>query len=351
MADLSVVGLDLATRTSVHVDDQPRHVWKAKGYGGDGTLVCWHCYNGVDAPTGTLVRLLYRGGKKYGKVRAHFAHPKGQAPSGGHHPETLWHANAKQTLVRWARTQPGVADAHTEYRTADGRRRSDVAVTLVDGTKLAIEVQQQPTTDEAWSLRHGDYVAAGIVDVWLWHPRIGTPGIARDEPQCHWLLAAGLDRLGIPIAGEHGFDGAWWERPDHRLRAPHYPPCPGDTITSRWAPLIEFGISPTGLTLPAAVVAELRDNAAKAAVLAETVRRKSPGVQAAGTPLWQGSAPARLSARQYNAPATTAVHEVHRIDALPPDADPDLRRYRCQVCDWVPAHALTGGIHKLVEWP
>jgi hypothetical protein len=44
-------------------------------------------------------------------------------------------------------------------------------------------------------------------------------------------------------------------------------------------------------------------------------------------------------------------HEVHRIDALPPDADPDLRRYRCQICNWVTRAVLTDGIHKLIEYP
>ncbi|MEV4693528.1 hypothetical protein AB0K27_20795 [Micromonospora echinospora] len=71
MNDLSVVGLDLRSGSSVHVDDEPKYVWKTKGYGGDETLVCWHCYHGMDAPPGTRVPLLCRGGKKYGKVRTH----------------------------------------------------------------------------------------------------------------------------------------------------------------------------------------------------------------------------------------------------------------------------------------
>jgi hypothetical protein len=44
-------------------------------------------------------------------------------------------------------------------------------------------------------------------------------------------------------------------------------------------------------------------------------------------------------------------HEVHRIDALPPHADPELRRYRCQICNWVTNDVLTDGVHKLVEYP
>jgi hypothetical protein len=75
-----------------------------------------------------------------------------------------------------------VADARTEYWTADGRRRSDVEVHLADGTQIILEVQQQPLTDEAWTRRHSYYIAAGLIDVWLWHTNLGVPGIARDEP-------------------------------------------------------------------------------------------------------------------------------------------------------------------------
>lgn len=355
MSDLSVVGLDLHANSSVHVDDEPKHVWKAKGYGGDGTLVCWHCYHGVDAPAGTRVPLLCKGGKKYGKVRTYFAHPRGQAPPGGHSPETLWHANAKQTILRWAKQQPCVVEARTEYWTADGRRRSDIEVLLVDGTRVVIEVQQQPLTDEDWTRRHHDYVAAGLVDVWLWHSRLGVPGIARDEPQCHWLLSPELDTVGIPLARPHGFDGDWWNRPDHRLRALHYPPCPGDVTETRWAALTDFTIGPMGLVLPNTVLGALRGHASEAARRAETKRRRL-------TPASHRTRPGRVPpkpadpvqgvrARNSSEQVQPDWHEVHRIDALPPNANPALRRYRCQVCNWVPPEALTDGLHKLVEYP
>jgi hypothetical protein len=42
---------------------------------------------------------------------------------------------------------------------------------------------------------------------------------------------------------------------------------------------------------------------------------------------------------------------VHRIDALPAQADPVLRRYRCQICNWVTGDVLTDDLHKLVEYP
>jgi hypothetical protein len=40
-----------------------------------------------------------------------------------------------------------------------------------------------------------------------------------------------------------------------------------------------------------------------------------------------------------------------RIDALPPHADPDQRRYRCQICNWVTRDVRTDGLHKLIEYP
>jgi hypothetical protein len=349
VSEYSVVGLDLDLGRSVHLLDQPRSVWKRKGYGGDGTLVCWHCYHGVDAPPGTRVPLVFKGGKKYGKVRAHFAHPANQAPPGGHHPETVWHANAKQMLVRWATGQAVVVDARTEYWTADGRRRSDVQVRLTDGTELIFEVQQQPLTDETWIRRHDDYVAAGLVDVWFWHAALGVPGIARDEPQCHWLLAADLQQIGAPLATAHRLDQHWWEQPAQRLYGLHHPPCPGDEVITRWAAADQFTIDPTGLVLPSSVCRELREQAAQAAQRARQVRER---IAAGGLPPpW--TAPARTPRAHSPGPvvSTDAGHQVQRYDALPPDADPALRRYFCRICDSVTSDVLTDGVHKLIEYP
>jgi hypothetical protein len=349
VGDLSVVGLDLRTGRSVHVEDQPKHVWKIKGYNGDATLVCWHCYHGIDMPAGTRVPLLYRGGKQYGKVRAHFAHPAGLGPPNGHHPETIWHANAKQTMLNWALRQAGVTDARTEYWTADGRRRSDVSVMFADGTRLAIEVQQQPVTDEEWTARHQDYAGAGIVDVWLWHPRIGVPGIVLAEPQCHWMLSADLERIGIPLASPHRRIGPWWQRPDQWPYAVHYPPCPGDKIRPQWVDLPSVAIDPGGIVLPASIRDELQEHTARAERLAEAYRRHHEDRRRG----WANPPPPLPLTDPSGEIAAEAVecHEVHRIDALPPHAEPSLRRYRCRICNWVPPEALTDGVHKLIEYP
>jgi competence CoiA-like predicted nuclease len=57
-----------------------------------------------------------------------------------------------------------------EAWTADGRRRSDVEVTMPGGGRLAIELQFSHVTDAEWVARHEDYARDGITDVWLWHP-------------------------------------------------------------------------------------------------------------------------------------------------------------------------------------
>lgn len=55
-----------------------------------------------------------------------------------------------------------------EAWTPDGRRRSDVAVTLPGGRRLALEVQRGTVSDTEWLARHADYARAGITEVWLW---------------------------------------------------------------------------------------------------------------------------------------------------------------------------------------
>jgi hypothetical protein len=84
------------------------------------------------------------------------------------------------------------------------------------------------------SLRAGRHLAVTL--------RLGVPGIASDEPRCHWMLSANLDTVGIPLARPHGFDDGWWNRPDHRLRASQYPLCPVDTTDTRSSSLTASGL-------------------------------------------------------------------------------------------------------------
>ena len=112
-----------------------------------------------------------------------------------HHSESVWHAEGKQDLATWARTQPGVADARVEAFTADGRRRSDVQVHFLDGSRVALELQSRWVTDDEWLCRHRDYERVGVRDVWLWHPQVGVPGIVAEHGQPGWTYAADRDRL------------------------------------------------------------------------------------------------------------------------------------------------------------
>jgi hypothetical protein len=337
MDDLLVVGMDLVTGHSVRVGDAPGHVWKSKGYGGDGTLVCRDCLLGDGVPVGTRVPLLYRG-RLHGKRRPHFAHPPGQGPIGRHHPETPWHAGAKKAIVLWAHRQPNVVDVCVEHWTPDGHRRSDVSVTFFDGTRMAIELQQQPLTDDAWLARHRDYALAGITDVWLWHPHIGVPGVALGESQSHWQLNVELNQLGIPIAEPHSLPSADFLSDDVRLAA-HYPPCPGDGVVFGWCDLSQLRLLPTGLALPKHVQDLLEADRLK--TLAERrARQEHAQPQDEATPNdppgWGGS--------------PVDVHLAHRIDSKPPWAPPGERLYRCQQeCGSLRAEAIADGTHHVED--
>jgi hypothetical protein len=329
--DLLVVGVDLVTGRTVHVGDAPKHVWKAKGYGGNGTLVCRDCLWGDGVPAGTRVPLLCRG-KTYGKRRPHFAHPRGQGPVGGHRPETSWHADAKKTVAAWARQQPHVVDVNVERWTRDGRRRSDVAVSFVNGTRLAIEIQQQPLTDEAWLARHRDYARAGVLDVWLWHRRIGSPGIALDEPQCHWQLNEQLDHVGVPVAEPHNHRDA-----DDIGVAQHYPPCPGDDIRIIWCTWSQIQLSSVGLR-PSQVLDRLAVARHQALAAQQPSVHESP-----------------IAALPQDPPKPTSfpllgAHTLHRIDGNPPWAPAAERLYRCERgCGILGPDATTDGTHQIED--
>ena len=68
-----------------------------------------------------------------------------------------------------------------EAWTADGRRRSDVRFTFVNGRVVAVELQYGRLTDGDWIDRHSDYPNLGITDVWLWHPRADATGIVHEH--------------------------------------------------------------------------------------------------------------------------------------------------------------------------
>lgn len=153
------------------------------------------CHEGADLPGGPQIVALVPKGREGGARQRHFAHPPGMAPPGGQHsPESLWHAEGKQAIRRWAAAQ-GYA-ARVEAWTADGRRRSDVEVIAPGGGRLAIELQRGEISDAEWIGRHEDYARAGITDQWLWHPGTRVPQVVFRHCQPGWRfdLGAGDDR-------------------------------------------------------------------------------------------------------------------------------------------------------------
>jgi Competence protein CoiA-like family len=256
--DLLVVGLDLETGCEVHVSEPSPSYWYARGYSGRRTLVCTLCYAGIDAEPGTRVPLVVRG-RIGGLRRPHFAHPPGQAPAGGHHPESAWHLSGKAVLAAWARGQPGVVDVAVERCTNDLARRCDVHVRFCDGREVALEVQAAPLTDGEWSARHADYQRQGITDVWLWRPGTRPHWVAAAGGHSLWELDPGKERAYLLLGAAHDRPACWWAAEDLHLYAPHEPPCVGDTLRRRELPLSTIGLTADGLVIPDCVQQEINN--------------------------------------------------------------------------------------------
>ncbi|MER7336739.1 competence protein CoiA family protein [Streptomyces sp. NPDC000075] len=271
--DLLVVGFDLEKGREVHVAEQPPEYWRQRGYGGTRQLVCFYCFHGFEAPVGTRVPLLTRG-RLGGKVRTHFAHPSGQAPEGGHHPETVWHITTKHTLARWARSRPGVAAVRLEQWTPDQDRRADVAVRLEDGTRLALEAQRMLMTDEAWRARHRDYQRQGIVDVWFWRPRVHFPHIVLSEGLPVWFYVPSKGMAWTAFGRAHQKVHRWWEVKNPAVFGLHHPPCPLDDLERQAVPLGELNLDQQGAVLPQNLRQKLSDSQREAREEA-AVRRES----------------------------------------------------------------------------
>jgi hypothetical protein len=257
--DLLVVGFDLETRREVHVAEETSEHWRRRGYGGTEQLVCFYCFHGFEAPAGTRVPLLTRG-RLGGRVRLHFAHPPGQAPLGGHHPETVWHITTKHALARWARTRAGVAAVRLEQWTPDQDRRADVAVRLEDGTRLALEAQRLLMTDDAWRARHRDYERAGIVDVWFWRPGVQFPHVVLDEGLPVWFYVASKGAVWTAFGRAHARGRRWWETEDLAVFGLHHPPCALDDLERQAMPLGELGLGPGGAVLPEGLQNKLQES-------------------------------------------------------------------------------------------
>lgn len=327
VVDLYVCGLDLSTGRVVQADEREVWEWYRKGHNGDRTLVCLECYHGAGSPDGKpqVVPLVPRG-RTGGVRRRHFAHPPGMAPVGGHSPETAWHWEAKHRLYRWARESAGVS-ARVEAWTADGRRRSDVAVTFPGGGRMAIEVQLTSMTDTELLARRDDYARTGTALVWVWPSEKRIPRVLFRFGEPGWVFDPAADRIGLACGRAHAGrtgDGtmAW---------SSHWPPCLGDDLDVRWMPLSDARLTESGFLPSPEVAALLQLEAAEAA--RRTAARDAPRPSG---PTVGGLPTARVPPRSPGQPSRP--HLALRIDGRPPWTHPLARWYWCPKCDF-----LTGG--------
>jgi hypothetical protein len=241
MSDLQVVGMDRITGEVVHVEDASLEALHAKSQKrGDGSLICRQCFFGDRTTPGTVVPLVVKG-RYRGVRRAHFAHPPGTLPEHGHYPESRWHRVGKQLIAQWAETLPQVAQVRIELWLPERTRRADVMITLMNGTELAVELQQQLLPDPDWLARHRSYLERGIVDVWLWHPRIrAVPWIVLRERMPLWRLDMVNARISVACGIPHLPLHDWHLADEEAVYDLHQPPCPDDKIQWVTQPLAEL---------------------------------------------------------------------------------------------------------------
>ena len=348
MADLYVCGLDLSTGRVVQADEREVWQWRPKGHNGDGTLVCLECYHGAGSPDGApqAVPLVPRG-RIGGTRRRHFAHPPGMAPAGGHSPETAWHWEVKHRLCRWARAAG--ADARVEAWTADGRRRSDVAVAFPGGARLAIEVQLGKITDSELLARREDYTRAGIALAWVWHQDMQIPRVLFRFGEPGWVFDPATDRMGLACGRAH--PACPPAGTTARYRSPHWPPCPGDDIEVRWMPLASVRLTEAGFLPSPEVAARLLEEAAEAARRAQAEQAAASRSPAA-TVLRPAAGPGDLLAGRAHTPSPGQPSQPHlalRIDARPPWSHPLSRLYWCPRCQYLTGAQLQSSpvIHEI----
>jgi len=333
VADLLVIGLDLVTGQEVHACSRPVWEWRCKGHNGDRTLVCLDCFYGSDIDGAPRLVALVPKGRRGGVRRAHFAHPPGMGPACGHGRETIWHAKGKQRLCRWAKAHGGTAKV--EAYTPDRRRRSDVAVTLADGHKVAIEVQLGEVTDAEWLARHHDYVQAGIVDVWLWYAATWVPRVVFEAGQPGWILDLENDRLGMLYARPETPAGMQ-RSGEQGCGEVHWPPCWGDQLGIQWMSVNSAQLAPEGIRPSEDAAADVVRQASARAAQADAPREERQA-QVDVARAADRRTPAQVPAMRGELAERTAgdlsrPHHASRYDARPPWSNPDTWWFRCNQC-------------------
>jgi hypothetical protein len=162
---------------------------------------------------------------------------------------------------------------------ADRARRADVQVTFTDGAVVALEVQRCVLTDGDWRERHQDYQKRGITDVWIYPPSSLAHEVLFTAGQHLWRLDTDTRRLGLGIAAPHERRPGWETETDMTRYVSHTPPCVGDRITTRWAPLDHMILTPSGIAVPVPVAEALqaeRDEMARRAKLLRVRKAHQP---------------------------------------------------------------------------
>jgi AcrR family transcriptional regulator len=239
----------------------------------------------------------------------HFVHPPGQ-PTGSYHAMTVAHFEAQLRLYRWAQSLG--LQARLEQVIEGGVRRTDLLVTLGDGSQVALEVQYSGLTIEAWRARHRDYRARGITDVWLWHldlpPATGPDPLQVQLPAVQqaavhqglpvlWICAdgqVGTGYRGRPCAEEvDDWTSSWWQPValEHiGLRLPN-----GSAAEVAVEPLAGCTLTADGLLTP----------------MLSRIHQERAALQAKAAPLQQQAAEAER-ARQAQLAAVLAERNAHK---------------------------------------
>jgi hypothetical protein len=331
LKELAVPGLDPRTGKEVRVDDESIEHWQELRAVKQLGVVCLLCYHGWDLAEPAEVPVVFRG-KIGGLVRAHFAHRPGHGPSGGHGLETMWHYNSKLLLASWATARPEVQAVAVEHWIPQRRRRSDVQVLLATGETVAIEVQQQPLTDDAWRSRHRDYAAAGIADVWLWHPATDVPGVVLAEDVCGWTFNLATEHLGMVTE----------QRGESEDRSRSLSPRGRSILT---VPLTEITLSPSGLEIPQHLLPTMESAPEEPDPQPATHEPDLPGTSQQPALFDPGNRPVRPMIMLFPGgrrpprfvyhliSPPDQEHRIYRPDALPPYSNaPGSPRYVCWTC-------------------
>ena len=150
---------------------------RARSLSDAGALRCPCC----DEP------VVFRAGAR---VTAHFAHRPGAAcaieSDPDYRPESELHLSTKLALYDWVRARFPAARVEVEAAIPETGQRADL-LAVIDGAKVALEVQCSPLSGEAWRARHEGYAKAGVRDVWI---------LTGHAPR--FVMIPGSDRHGLP---------------------------------------------------------------------------------------------------------------------------------------------------------